>query len=80
MFFLQHSADVAYTKLLAMNINTGNHPPMASKPYQLALKHNECVHMEINAIEKADIIEKSLTPMESPILVITKKMEPGQLP
>ena len=48
--------------LVEMEIDTGNHPPIASKPYTLPLKHYEWVQREIETLEKAGIIERSISP------------------
>ena len=45
--------------LVEMEIDTGNHPPIASKPYTLPLKHYE---WEIETLEKVGIIERSISP------------------
>ena len=36
-----HAGDIGHTKLITMEIDTGNNPPIAQKPYTLALKHHE---------------------------------------
>ena len=35
----KNSGDIGKTMLIEMEIDTGNHPPVASKPYTLPLKH-----------------------------------------
>ena len=37
--------------LIEMEIDTGNHPPVASKPYTLPLKHYKWVQREIETLE-----------------------------
>ena len=39
----KNSGDIGKTMLIEMEIDTGNHPPVASKPYTLPLKHYEWV-------------------------------------
>ena len=48
--------------LVEMEIETGNHPPMASKPYTLPLNHYKWVQKEIETLERAGIIERSISP------------------
>ena len=55
------SGDIGKTMLVEMEIDTGNHPPIASKPYTLPLKHYKWVQREIEILEKAGIIERSIS-------------------
>ena len=66
--------------LVKMEIDTGNHPPIASKPYTLPLKHYEWVQKEIETLERAGIIERSISPWASPVVIVPKKSAPGELP
>ena len=59
----KNSGDIGKTMLVEMEIDTGNHPLIASKPYTLPLKHYEWEQREI---EKAGIIERSISPWASP--------------
>ena len=58
----------------------GNHPPIASKPYTLPLKHYEWVQKEIETLERAGIIERSISPWASPVVIVPKKSAPGEPP
>ena len=53
------SDDIGKTLLVEMDIDTGNSPPIASRPYTLPLKHYEWVRNKITTLERADIITKS---------------------
>ena len=66
--------------LVEMEINTGNHPPIASKPYTLPLKHYDLVQKEIETLERAGIIERSILLWASPIVIVQKKSTPGKPP
>ena len=66
--------------LVEMEIYTGNHPPIASKPYTLALKHYDWVQKEIETLERAGIIERSISPWASPVVKVPKKSAPGKPP
>ena len=54
--------------------------PIASKPYTLPLKHYEWVQKEIETLEKAGTIERSISPWASPVVIVPKKSTPGELP
>ena len=66
--------------LVEMEIDTGNHPPIASKPYILPLKHYDWVQREIETLERAGIIERSISPWASPVVIVPKKSRPGEPP
>ena len=76
----KNSGDIGKTMLVEMEIDTGNHPPIASKPYTLPLKHYDWVQREIETLEKAGIIERSISPWASPIVIVPKKSTPGEPP
>ena len=74
------SDDIGKTLLVEMDIDTGNNPPIASRPYTLPLKHYEWVRNEITTLERADIITKSISPWASPVVIVPKKSAPGEPP
>ena len=65
----KNSGDIGKTMLVEMEIDTGNHPlpPITSKPYTLLLKHYESVQREIETLDHAGIIERSISPWASPV-------------
>ena len=63
-----------------MDIPTGDSPPITQRPYTLALKHVQWVQDEIEILEKAGIIAKSVSPWASPIVIVPKKTAPGEPP
>ena len=63
-----------------MDIPTGDNPPITQRPYTLALKHVQWVQEEIEILEKAGIIAKSVSPWASPIVIVPKKTAPGEPP
>ena len=63
-----------------MDINTGNSPPVSSRPYTLPLKHYEWVRREIESLEWAGVITKSMSPWASTIVVVPRKSTPGEPP
>ena len=63
-----------------MDIDTGDSPPIVSKPYTLSLKHYDWVQKEITTMERAGIITKSISPWASPVVIVPKKSAPGEPP
>ena len=51
-----------------------------SKPYTLPLEHYSLVQQEIETLECAGVIKKSISPWASPIVVVPKKSAPGEPP
>ena len=49
-----------------MHIDTGDSPPVSSRPYTLPLKHYEWVQREIESLERAGVITKSMSKWASP--------------
>ena len=78
--FSKDSADLGKTPLLKMDIPTGDSPPITQRPYTLALKHVQWVQEEIEILERAGIIAKSVSPWASPIVIVPKKTAPGEPP
>ena len=76
----KNSGDIGKTMLVEMEIDTGNHPLIASKPYTLPLKHYDWVQREIETLEKAGIIERSISPLAPPVVIVPKKSAPGKPP
>ena len=63
-----------------MDIDTGDSPPVSSRPYTLPLKHYKWVQREIESLERAGVITKSLSKWASPIVFVPKKSAPGEPP
>ena len=60
--FLVDSGDIGKSPLVEMEIDTGNSPPITQKPYTLPLKHAEWVQKELEILEKAGVIVRSVSP------------------
>ena len=56
--FSKNNEDISRTKLIKMDIDTGDSPPVSSRPYTLPLKHYEWVQREIESLERAGVITK----------------------
>ena len=78
--FSTDSGDIGKTPLLEVEIDTGDSPPITQKPYTLPLKHTEWVQRELEILEKADVIVRSVSPWASPIVVVPKRTAPGEPP
>ena len=61
-----------------MDIDTGNGPPVSSRPYTLPLKHYEWVQREIESLERAGVITESMSKWASPKVIVPKKSAPGE--
>ena len=71
--FSRDLSDLGKTPLLKMDILTGDSPPVSQKPYTLALKHVQWVREEIETLEKAGVIVRSVSLWASPIVIMPKK-------
>ena len=78
--FSKDSTDIGKTPLITMDIDTGDSPPVCQKPYNLPLKHREWVQKELETLERAGMIVRSISPWASSIVVVPKKTEPGEPP
>ena len=76
--FSKHNEDIGRTKLVKVDVDTGDSPPVSSRPYTLPLKHYEWVQKEIESLECAGVITKSMSPWASPIVVVPKKSSPRE--
>ena len=77
--FSKHNEDISRTKFVKMDIDTGDSPPVSSRPYTLPLKHYEWVQREIESIKWAGVIKKSMSNWASPIVIVPKKSTSGEL-
>ena len=64
--------------LIKMDIDTGENPPVCQRPYTLPLKCAEWVKKELNILEAAGILVRSVSPWASPIVVVPKRSAPGE--
>ena len=72
------SSDIGKTLLVEMDIDTGDSPPIACRPYTLPLKHHDWVKKEIKILDRAGIIDKSISAWASPVVIVPKKSKPGE--
>ena len=78
--FSLNNEDIGHTQLVTMDIDTCDSPPICQKPYTLPLKHYNWVQQEIETLECAGVIRKSISPWASPIVIVPKKSAPGEPP
>ena len=78
--FSINNEDIGCTQLVTMDIDMGDSPSVCQKPYTLPLKHYTWIQQEIETLEWAGVIKKSISPWASPIVVIPKKSAPGEPP
>ena len=78
--FSLNNEDIGHTQLVTMDIDMEDSPPVCQKPYTLPLKHYNWVQQEIETLECAGVIRKSISPWASPIVVVLKKSTPGEPP
>ena len=78
--FSTDSGDIGKTPLLEVEIDTNDSLPITQKPYTLPLKHTEWVQRELEILEKAGVIVRSVSPWASPIVVVPKRTAPGEPP
>ena len=83
--FSKQNEDIGRTKLVKVDIDTGDSPPVSSRPYtlplkhyELPLKHYEWVQREIESLERAGVITKSMSKWASPIVIVPKKSALGE--
>ena len=78
--FSKNNEDISRTKFVKMDTDTGDSPPVSSRPYTLPLKHHEWVQREIESLECAGVITKSMSKWASPIVIVPKKSAPREPP
>ena len=78
--FSVNNEDIGQTNLITMHVDTGDNPPICQKLYTLPLKHYSWVQQEIETLERAGVIKKSISPWASPIVMVPKKSVPGEAP
>ena len=78
--FSVDSSDIRKTLLIEMETDTGDSPLISQKPYTLPLKHAMWVQKELEILEKAGVIVRSVSPWASPIVIVPKRRAPGEPP
>jgi len=71
--FSKSLADIGYTDLVKHKINTGDSKPIKQRPNRIPLAKREAAENEIKDMSERGIIEPSISPWCSPIVMVTKK-------
>ena len=74
--FSKDSSDIGKTPLITMEIETGDSPSVCQRQYNLPLKHIDWVQKELDTLEKAGVITRSVSPWASPIVIVPKRTAP----
>ena len=78
--FSTDSSDIRKTPLLEVEIDTGDSLPITQKPYTLPLKHTTWVQRGLEILKKAGVIVRSVSPWASPVVMVPKRIDPGEPP
>ena len=65
---------------VSVEIDTSDSLPITQKPYTLPLKHTTWVQRELELLEKAGVIVRSVSPWANPIVIVPKRTAPGEPP
>ena len=76
--FSTDSGDIGKTPLLEVEIDTGDSLPVTQKPYTFPLKHTAWIQRELEILEKAGVIVRSVSPWASSIVVVPTRTVPGE--
>ena len=71
--FAQSDLDLGKTSTVTMRIDTGNHPPIRSRPYRTPLQKRVAVDKAIDEMLEAGIIRPSRSPWSFPVVMVDKK-------
>ena len=71
--FSKDSSNTGKTPLITVEIESGDSPLVCQRPYNLPLKHIDWVQKELDTLEKAGVITRSVSPWASPILIVSKR-------
>ncbi|GFT76153.1 retrovirus-related Pol polyprotein from transposon 17.6 [Trichonephila clavipes] len=71
--FSRNSSDIGHTTVTQHRIDTADHPPIKQHPRRLPFAKQEEVGTLLREMQENDIIEPSLSPWASPIVLVRKK-------
>ena len=77
--FSWHKYDLGRTHLVELEIDTGDSPPVASRPYRMSRREQELERLEVQRMLRAGIIEPSDSPWASPLCMVPKKSADGKI-
>ena len=70
--FAEDERQIGTTPLIKMSTVTSDHPPIAKKPYAMALKHYDWVRDETDKLLETGVIRESHSSWSAPIVVVPK--------
>ncbi len=71
--FSQGPHDLGRTSIVRHEITTNGSPPIRQRPYRTAPPQRELITQHITSMLEADIIEPSVSPWASPVVLVKKK-------
>ena len=71
--FAETDMDLGCTHLVSMKIDTGNHSPIACKPYRAPLLKRDFIEKKVEEMLQAGLIQESDSPWAAPVVIIDKK-------
>ena len=71
--FSQGPHDLGRTSIIRHEITTNGSPPIRQRPYRTAPPQRELITQHITSMLEADIIEPSVSPWASPVVLVKKK-------
>ena len=74
------SSDIGKTPVIEMEIDTGDSSTNHSKTLYSSFKHATWVQKELEILEIAGVIVRSVSPWASPIVRVPKRTAPGEAP
>lgn len=77
--FSWHKYDLGRTHLAELEIDTGDSPPIASRPYRMSRQEQALERPEVQRMLRAGIVEPSDSPWASPLCIVPKKSADGQI-
>ena len=72
--------DLGGTKLVMHKIDTGDAPPVSRKPYKCSPEAQREITRQVNQMLEADIIEPSVSPWKSAVILVKKPPNPDGSP
>ena len=70
--FAVRPEELGRTNLVQHHIDTGDHPPLRSRPYRVPHAQKETIENHINDMLSRDVIKPSVSPWASPVVLVPK--------
>ena len=71
--FAKSNKDLGKTDLIEIDIETGNHEPIALKPYRVPLAKRQIIDEQVQEMLEAEVIRPSRSPWSFPVVIVGKK-------